>query len=274
MKKIVVPIDFSELSVYAVQTAADICRMDENCLLQLVHVYEKPISGLTLQLEIDNQELHKVRDEMNEKFDELSKIHLKGINADKVFIADVSMTEMLNMDIMKDVDLIVMGTHGVRGWKELILGSNAQRIVRNALCPVMVIKDYKETFAIENAVFVSDFMEKASTSYMRIKPILDLFHPKVHLLKVFDEEFDEDNNSVMEMGSFIDKSNLKNYSINYRKASSVESGLNEFCEEVGADAVFIETHGRKSIDRFLQSSIAEKLVNHLSIPVITVRLED
>ena len=45
-----------------------------------------------------------------------------------------------------DVDLIIMATHGVRGWKHFGLGSTADRVARAAPCPVLVVREREREF--------------------------------------------------------------------------------------------------------------------------------
>ncbi len=274
MKKIIVPLDFSEHSIYALDVAAAICRKDTECTIHLVHIYEKPISGISLQFNVDTEALHELKETIHDKFDEVVKNHLQGIDKiERTFAPDIAVKDILELEALHGTDLIVMGTYGAKGWREKIIGSNAQLIVRNALCPVLVVKDKITNFKMENIVFVSDFLEEAEVSYQKIKLLLNLFNPKVHLLKVFEDSIEDTEDEIEEMGEFIDFHSLKNYTINYRMASSVEEGLEDFCKEVDADVVLIETHGRKGIDRFMQSSIAENLVNNLHRPVVTIKIQ-
>ena len=46
-----------------------------------------------------------------------------------------------------DVDLIVIATHGYTGWKHFAIGSTAERVVRAAPCPVLVVREKEHEFA-------------------------------------------------------------------------------------------------------------------------------
>ena len=57
----------------------------------------------------------------------------------------------------QEVDLVIMGSHGADGWEEAFVGSNAERVVRRANCPVMVIKGPVNLSEIQNVVFAADY---------------------------------------------------------------------------------------------------------------------
>jgi nucleotide-binding universal stress UspA family protein len=272
MEKIIVPIDFSKQSIDALNVAADLALKSPGCTLNMVHFYEKPISGITLQIEVDTRKLASIRKDINSKMDDLIK-SLPAIKFEKTILADKNVLDILDLGLVKNADLIVMGTHGASGWKEFIIGSNAQNITRNAKCPVMVIKEGYEKFKLNNVLFVSSFLEEDSLEFEKIRNVVKLYNPCYHLLKIIDEKIINPGfNAQVLMEEFAKKYSLDKYTVNTIMSKSIGEGVSEYSKSFNVDCVIIETHGRKGLNRIMQSSVAEELVGHLNKPVMTVKI--
>ena len=148
-KRILVPVDFSECSKAAVKQAVDLARKYD-AQLEIFHAYEPPYYVGDVLIQIPDQpslsvhdyikkSAQKLLDEMLEECgDGLKEIDytaelVAGIPADAIL-------EKVRTDGHK-YDLIVMGTHGRRGLSHLLMGSVAERVIRQAPCPILVIRD-------------------------------------------------------------------------------------------------------------------------------------
>ena len=76
-----------------------------------------------------------------------------------------------------------MGSHGAHGAKE-ILGSNTQKVIRNAKVPVLVLKDEPAKFEVNNIVFASTFQEDVHLSFEKVIAFAELMDAQIHLLNV------------------------------------------------------------------------------------------
>jgi nucleotide-binding universal stress UspA family protein len=141
-KLILSPIDFSEPSQDALAAAAGLASKFDSELL-LVHAVPA-IPRLTSAKEFFHEgeyetELHKDAEQHLEKIAE--ELVQKGLRARwEVGIAyDVGM-EILRIAEQNHADLIVIATHGMTGWRRLAFGSVAEKVVRLASCPVLVLR--------------------------------------------------------------------------------------------------------------------------------------
>jgi len=142
-KVILSPIDFSSHSQEALQTAVDLAKQFGSQLL-LVHAVPaitKLPSGTSIFHEAEfEQELHKDAEQrLNKLAEELEKNGLQGVQTEVGIANDVAM-EILRMADHHSVDLIVIATHGMTGWRQLAFGSVAEKVVRLASCPVLVLR--------------------------------------------------------------------------------------------------------------------------------------
>jgi nucleotide-binding universal stress UspA family protein len=198
---------------------------------------------------------------------------LKGITVHETVKADITFNEIKDACKEFDIDLIVMGSHGASGIKEMFVGSNAEKVVRTSDVPVLVIKNEHENFSIKNFVFASDFKNDNKETYRQAVEFAKLLDAKIHLLMVNTaNNFITTYDARTRITDFISGQTFENYTINIHNDSSVEEGILNFSQEIDADLIGISTHGRQGIAHFFNSSISEDLVNHAKRPVITFKI--
>lgn len=150
-KVIMSPIDFSEHSEEALNAAVDLgaCFHSEICLVHVVPAIPKLPSPSTLFSEREYEE--QLHQDAQKRLDELAKkIGKRGVAVKSVVATanDVSM-ELLRVAEHNNVDLIVIATHGMTGWHRLAFGSVAEKVVRLATCPVLVMRIHAEKEAVD-----------------------------------------------------------------------------------------------------------------------------
>jgi molybdopterin/thiamine biosynthesis adenylyltransferase len=182
-------------------------------------------------------------------------------------------------DIAKEhqADLIVMGSQGVSGMKEIFIGSNTEKVVRHSEIPVLIIKHNPVLMDFETVVFASDFEEHSIKAYVNASRMFDLMNIKMHLLHVNlpNESFKSSSEIEKKVTQFIKKAdgNLdKLKTVKYVSDYSIEKGILGFSNTIGADLIALATHGRKGIAHFFEGSISEDVANHSTLPVMTFKI--
>ena len=140
-KKVLCPIDFSEPARAAMKTAVDVCKQNDAELL-LFHAYELP--GYTLpegSVVASPRMLQDLADQAETHLEEWKKM-AEAMGVRRVEVAKgigepaVEITELARE---RDLDLIILGTHGRTGLRHALMGSVAERVVRRAGCPVLTV---------------------------------------------------------------------------------------------------------------------------------------
>lgn len=273
MKKIIVPTDFSDCANNALKVASDIAKKN-NAEIHLVHVYELPVYGFA-EANVDIIKNRKMINHLDGKLNEISKLDFaKGVKLKKHIISDKKIWEALESKKFSDADLFVMGSHGVSGWREFFIGSNTEKVVRHADCPVLVVKEWYDNFEIKDMVFASNFSKETDLAFIKVKKLANLFNSKIHLLKVITQGNFEPTHLVLKtMKDFVRKFYLTNYSINIYNDETIENGILNFSGSLNADLIAMETHGRTGISHIINGSITEDLVNHIPYPVLSIKLK-
>ena len=147
LKKILVPVDFSPLSKKALQYAQRLAQQFKAELV-LCHVLEPEIppsfEGIMIAQTYSSGGL-------SSQLKQLKALASAARNAGAVRAGSMLRRGLPAYEIIEaakdlDVDLIVIATHGYTGWKHFCIGSTAERVVRAAPCPVLVVREKEHEF--------------------------------------------------------------------------------------------------------------------------------
>ncbi len=278
MKNILVPCDFSKPAVDAFRVAMNIA-LKTNAVVHLLNVIELPVLHDTVLMPVLNFEAAMLEELKEKTENELKKL------IDKYKIGGVKVTaelqfgapafKILEYAQAHSVDIIIMGSHGAQGFREFIIGSNAEKIVRASVPPVLVVKTYTDN-AIKNVVFPNTLdTENQEELVKKVKDLQELFNAKLHIVYVNTPlHFTADNITNTRLKAFADRFGLKNYTLNVYNHPDEEEGINQFTDKVGGDLIAIGTHGRKGIAHLLSGSLAEDVTNHTDKLVWTYSLRN
>ena len=277
MKKIIVPIDFSQHSEYAMEAAAILAKK-HNAEILALHMLE--MSDILLN-KTDNEQhakavfFFKLAEKKFEDF--LSKDYLKGITVTPIVKHFKVFSEISEVAKDQGADLIVMGSHGSSGVKEIFIGSNTEKVVRNADIPVLVVKNDPILMDFENVVFACDFSEDSVRAYLNASKLFKTLDSNIHLVYVNlpSENFKSSVEMEKRVAEFLKKAdgNLDNMkSVHYISDYTIEKGILNFANVIGADLIAVATHGRTGIAHFFEGSISENVANHSLLPVMTFKI--
>ncbi|MEO0473674.1 MAG: universal stress protein [Bacteroidota bacterium] len=174
------------------------------------------------------------------------------------------------------VQMIIMGSNGASGWQETFFGSNAQKVIRFAHCPVLVIKHAitKHPVSFRNIVFASDFEDQAIDAFDRLVEFGRHFGSRIHLLHVASyPEFDVSEEALMRMDRFVERCRLPVFK-HGRGDINIEKGIEHFAIDNKADLVAVAHYGHQPFERMFNGSVSESLVNHLELPVLVLNTEE
>ncbi|WP_191859034.1 universal stress protein [Hanstruepera ponticola] len=277
MKKIIVPIDFSEYSDYALETAAMLAKKNNAEILAL-HMLEMSEAILTKgenEMQMETVFFLKLAEKRFNEF--LDKDYLEGLKVTPIVKHFKVFSEVNEVAKEQGADLVVMGSHGTSGIKEFFIGSNTEKVVRYSEVPVLVIKHNPILTEFDNVVFACDFSEESVSAYINAKNMFESLQSKMHMIYVNlpSENFRSTAEMEGKVVSFLKKAdgNLDNLSnVTYVSDYTVEKGITNFSNLVGADLIAIATHGRKGLAHFFEGSISEDIANHSTLPVMTFKI--
>jgi nucleotide-binding universal stress UspA family protein len=278
MKKIIVPCDFSKPAVNAFRFALDIAEQARG-IVYLLHVIELPVlydSVLMPSLYFENDLYKELKETAEKQFKKLLAKYpseVAKVNTEVAF--GPIYTLITNYVQEKEADLVVMGTQGVSGIKEIFVGSNAEKIVRTSSVPVIVLKNYFKG-PINNIVFPNVLEQEGQEDLvMKVKALQNFY--KAHLNVVWINtplNFNKDTVTRAKLESFAKRFMLKNYSLHIYNHIGGEEGILHFANDISADMIAMGTHGRQGLNHLMKGSLTENIVNHSTYMIWTSVMKD
>lgn len=143
IKKILVPIDFSESSRQAVRYATELALVDRPAIT-LLHVYQIPAyffpdGSVVAGPELVTQLMNRIEASLAEARREAEALGAAEVKT--VLVQGVPFVEIVRLAEEGAYDLVCMGTHGHTGLRHALLGSTAEKVVRKAPCPVLTVRE-------------------------------------------------------------------------------------------------------------------------------------
>lgn len=278
MKTILVPYDFSSFAESALRYAMDINQLTAG-EVTLLHVIEYPLAttfNVTGEMHFDEEMDQIFTIELIKK----AKRQLQEI-LDKPEYADQNLTYKIMMGNAFDgiaahvedtnPDLIVMGTKGATGLKEILVGSNAEKVVRTATCPVLTIHEDQKFEGIKEVVFPTDLDISAGHVLVKFKELQELLGAKLHLVYVETPHSAVTGSMAKEaLERIAEEYKLSNYNLHTAKGFQTEEAVMNFAQDINADMIALATHSYKGLLHLFVGSVAEDIVNHSQIPVWTM----
>ncbi|HTW86828.1 MAG TPA: CBS domain-containing protein [Candidatus Binataceae bacterium] len=137
-KKILCPLDFDDNSLAALDVAAHLARNADG-VVYVMHVVPMIITPTGTPIYVD---MYKEQEQVaREKLKEIGRKHLSGIKHELLVQSGDPPASILGTQRRIVADLIVMATHGRKGFSRIVLGSVAEIVMREALCPVLTIRN-------------------------------------------------------------------------------------------------------------------------------------
>ena len=299
-RKILVPTDFSTCADQAFAKALDMARR-HGAEVHLLHVIG-PLEGDAYSPLRHSPEAH-VRHETPDKIaydllqSTIDRQDTEGVTIELVKrhgSAGASM--LLQYAKAEGVDLIVMGTHGRHGVQRLMMGSVAERTVRQASCSVLTVREQEDHASptksgvsqIQRILVPIDFSEHSKSLLHTAQALALSYGAQLDLLHVNEMPlFAGIYSGLMTANDLVpevDKHALERLEHLWEQVGReevpvklhVEEGhaaahIVDFAEQVGSDLIVIASQGRSGIAHFLIGSVAERVVRSAPCPVLTLK---
>ena len=138
---VLVPTDFSASAEQTLDYAIRLART-LNARLTVLHVIQPvPMAGSDMGVALPEAYLQDLEEAVQRSMEEtLARVTAAGLTAERIVVYGVPFQEIIETAKARQVDLIVMGTHGRTGYMHVLLGSVAEKVIRLAPCSVLVVR--------------------------------------------------------------------------------------------------------------------------------------
>jgi len=274
MKNILLPTDFSENARNAIDYALEFFK-NELCTFYVLNV-QKASSYMTDDLMVApaNTSIHQSilkgsKEQLSELITELNNEILHDNYTFHALTDYDVFTDAIKQAVKsKNIDLIVMGTNGATGAREVVFGSNTLNVIRKIDCPVLVIPQGYVFEGLKTVLYTIDYNDHFTTE--NIEPLVDTlikFKASLRILKIKEDE-------TVTIAEFDDKKHLKDFfkDINhtFHTITNVPTALaiNSFVQimDVDMNAMFIQRE--TFLERFFSGSETSKISYGTRVPLL------
>lgn len=282
-RKILCPIDFSDGSQQAMHTAIRLAVAGDGELI-LLHAWEIPALAMSENV-IPPTVFQQLADAGQRGLaTAVREAERLGARVTSKLLEGPAWRSILDV-ASAEIDLIVLGTHGHTGLSRVLLGSTAERVVRHAHCPVLVVRPHNEPRPFVHALCPTDFGPSARDAVRMAGELVQPGGAGIEVLHVLEVPAAYSGELPPDVIRDIDRRSageLERIAAELRATTRVPVGTRTRVGWAGAeilraldhdrsiDLVVMGSHGRTGIGRFLLGSVAEKVVRHAHCPVLVV----
>jgi len=276
---ILLPTDFSDLAGNALITAVEMCKRHNACL-HVMHVVENrilvappeanvPVFYVLPEMETDGR---KKLTALCEKIKKKHKIKVQshigfGNPADAVRDKAIELGSQL----------IIMGTHGASGFRELFIGSTAYSLIKNTTIPVLTVPGKKKVKEFKKILFpiraATGIMEK----YDFIQPVVEKNKAELIILglSLSSEIFsiDDRKKELLQLGISLGV-NSTTFRSEFQVCKNYAKKVLEVSRKEKVDLIVINATLDYTWSQFFIGPYAQQIVNHAKVPVLSIRIPE
>ena len=289
---ILVALDFSEHSDAALERAIALAHQS-SATLHLLHAYEVPLGAIPIyDVQVPQAMLDAVRDAAARRVEKArAKAVAAGVSCEAHLVPSPPTPAIVDTARNLRADLIVMGTRGLSGFQHALLGSNAERTVRLAPCPVLTVKaDSPAESKFGRILAPLDFSKQGEAALALAIELAKESGGELHVVHAYDLPAAV----AMGYGGAIPQSVWDGLQegarVSLEKACEPVRRAGVRCKThlvIGpptdaildavkaerADVIVMGTHGRRGFHHMLLGSVAERTLRLATCPVLTIRSE-
>ena len=270
-RTIIVGTDFSKGSYVALELAVDIANK--------IHADIKLMWVCREKLLYTDDQNNYVRNLATQKLEDLCEKHQAKLTNTKItsMIMQGKVAPTLAAEAEKaNASMIVIGTNGASGFEKYWMGSTAVRIVQEATCPVLSIREGFNFHKKLERILVPLNM---STNSRQKLPVA------VKMAKAFDAQINilgqyENNTQAQTVGiyikqaeAFLEKQNIP-YTTEFMQSKNLADDVLSYAETINSDLIVISTEQDNVLSSLFIGTNAQQLVHHSLVPILSVHPAD
>ena len=292
---ILVPTDFSDSALLALEHGIHLANLFEG-ELHILHVAELPTITLPdfpsdlfeAAKSIGMKRLGELIEQQTMELPPGKRVVLPGTPSDPAADAIIGYAEA------NDIDFIVMGTHGRRGVRRMLMGSVTEEVIRRSPCPVLTMRTHKRAWSyprVDRIMVPVDFSTSSRQIIGVASRMAEKYDASVTLVHVVDLEyypyygFGSDPFRAVERDMMrASERKLADYVTDLQGAGIIATSvtveghpanaIRKVAEEHDVDLIVIGSHGRRGLDRIMVGSVSEKVSRSAHCPVLVVNTSD
>jgi nucleotide-binding universal stress UspA family protein len=291
IKLILCPVDFSEFSVRAYRHALSVAQHYRAKLvaLHIVELWRYPFLSFVPPGPAYDETCQAFCEKGEQQLRELVRSNTRDAPAPELLVEQGNAADaILSVAARMRADAIVMGTHGRRGYDRMMLGSVAERVMRNAPCPVLVVNKPPEGFStasneagqehrLHRILFCTDFSENSERALNYAISATTEYDAELTLLHVLEEKPAKTDQAIaaatQQLERLIPPEVRQTLNIRFAvRVGKPYEQIIQFAKEAHPDMVAMGVRGRGSLDLAVFGSTTYRVIQLGPCPVLAVHI--
>ncbi len=279
MQKVLVPVDFSEISAYGSSLAAKIA-IYLNAEIHFLHVINLPSHILLnedgsifedgdFDTSIPKEKLKIAQEKMPNWLATYAPL------AKTQFLFGTVNDVVLKYAKQNNVDLIIMGTHAVSGAQELFNHTHGEYVAMHSNAPVITLKCDRSDMEVKSIVIASSFASEDIPHVEMALALQKALNAKLYLLRVnTPKDFMADGKVLNHMNAFVSNHQLQDVELAIYNDENIEDGIVHYVAKENIDIICIGSWQRTGLNKLINGCVSSDLVNHIYKPILTFKLKN
>ncbi len=271
MKPIIVGTDFSEGSYMALELAIDVANRFQSDIILIWARREK--------LLFSDEQLDTMTNLAQDKLQMLCDKYQPAMKYGKMRwqITNGKVAPALATTATRELaSMIIIGTNGASGFEKYWIGSQAVRIVQDSPCPVLTVRQGYDFHKKLERIVVP--LRVNANSRQKVPPaasMAKIFDSEVHILALLDMKEEEGTLKayVQQAIDYLEKEGVE-YKVETREYSNYCDTVMNYCDDIKADLVVINTEQDRIISQIFLGTNAQQIVHRSQIPVLCIHPAD
>ncbi len=278
MEKILCPIDFSDVSLNALEFAVAIGEK-EKAAITLLNIFTPRDFDKVLEAKDIKEEYDKLLELAETKLKAISKEVMKMSKRKGLMDCRYKLESGKIVDVLARIteeekyDLIVVGTTGFSAYDKKYLGGNAEQIIHHTCCPVMAVPQFATFEGINRIVYATDYQEEDKIALQHLQLLAAHLHASIEVLHIshhddtIDKAIFEDYKD--ELMKFVHYGKV---TFNREVFAHVADGLDEYMKRSKSDLLVLLEKRRNFLDSIFHKSLTENLDKFTDYPLLVYKL--
>ena len=276
IRHILVPLDFSESSLNALETAIAIAKQHKAKIALLNVVDSSFMFGFKSVYYISEKTIDNIVDVSSRMLNPLVK-KLKEkheLNCTSEIKVGLVPQSIIKTAYNNDVDLIIMGTHGASGVRKLFIGSTAQKVVKIASCPVLTVPPGKKWTGFKTILFPIRPIAGGGEKYDFLRKIIRHNYTSIKILILAPTYNDLEKKTLRKLAKELKTKLIEDeikISGKLKSGENMPEAVLKMSKSISADMIVITVKNDPAFKQFFIGPFEQHIVNHARVPVLSIR---
>ncbi len=289
IERILCPVDFSKFSEWAFTHASSLAHhFGAKLFIQyVVELGQYPSADFVPNADAYDQFCATMLSQGEARLRGFIQAHRRyDVDPECIISEGVTADSVLFFAKQQAIDLIVMGTHGLRGFERLMLGSVTEKVLRMAQCPVLAVPEPPSEFVtsttsgdeikLRQIIACTDFSESSHGALDYGISVAEEYHANLTLVHVLEDVstpgcVEDTATAYKRLEEFIPiQTKLSSRITNAVRIGRAYREISQLARDAHADLVIMAVHGRNSLDDAIFGSTTYRVIQSGVCPVLTI----